>query len=361
MFPPEAEGGSGKRGMVTYGELMTRSVRRLVAAGVPEPHFDARALAEHFLGLSLTDYLMKMNLPADEENGADPARMAAFEAAMARRERREPLQHILGEAWLMGLPFVVNTDVLVPRPDTEILIGRALDIIREWERQAGRKLQTRTWPEEQAGRKLQTRTWPEEQAGGKLHTGTWPEEQAGGRMQAGTEQKTRAACRVLDLCTGSGCIAVSLKCGVPRIVCTASDLSEQALTIARDNARRNHAGIRFVRSDLLEAFRADERFDLVVSNPPYIPTGEITGLAPEVACFDPPEALDGGPDGLEFYRRICREVPGHLAGGGALAVEIGQGQAGAVSAMLETAGFSQVRVTKDLAGLDRVVEGVYNP
>jgi len=162
--------------------------------------------------------------------------------------------------------------------------------------------------------------------------------------------------RVLDLCTGSGCIAVSLaKLGSAKEVC-ASDLSEAALLVAKENARRNDAAITFYQSDLMKDVPGE--FDVIVSNPPYIPQGEAKNLAPEVTEYEPHMALFGGEDGLDFYKRIVSECYDRLTPGGVLIVEIGYDQGESVPELFRSAAFSEVTVRKDYAGLDRVVRGV---
>ena len=230
------------------------------------------------------------------------ARSARFEELVSRREGREPLQQILGTQEFMGLSFLVNRHVLIPRQDTETLVELVLK-----------------------------------------------------------EVKDREA-RILDLCTGSGCIAISLAVmGGYRDV-TAADLSEAALKVAAENAdhllqERRKEGCRFTlrRGDLFEALKPGERFDVLTSNPPYIPTEVVRGLEPEVKDHEPWIALDGTEDGLAFYRRIAHESKAWLNPGACIYLEIGYDQGEAVSRLLEAAGFCNIQVIKDLPGLDRVV------
>ena len=240
--------------------------------------------------------------PAEGGTEDFSARSARFEEFVSRREGREPLQQILGTQEFMGLSFLVNRHVLIPRQDTETLVELVLK-----------------------------------------------------------EVKDREA-RILDLCTGSGCIAISLAAlGGFRFV-AASDISQEALETARENAGRilgdggNESGkIRFRRSDLLDGFDREERFDVIVSNPPYIPSETIGGLEPEVREFEPRLALDGSADGLLFYRRLAGECGAFLNRGGRVYFEIGHDQGAAVSGLLEAHGFTDIKVRKDLAGNDRVV------
>ena len=164
--------------------------------------------------------------------------------------------------------------------------------------------------------------------------------------------------QVLDLCTGSGCILISLLKSCPGLKGTGCDISEKALKMARENGRRLQVEASWIQSDLFE--QISERFDLIVSNPPYIRTGVIEELQEEVRLHDPWIALDGKKDGLYFYRRIIAESTGYIRDNGAMMFEIGHDQAEDVVRLMEEAGYTQIRVKKDLAGLDRVVTGRYN-
>jgi release factor glutamine methyltransferase len=219
---------------------------------------------------------------------------------IAERGKRIPLQHLTGVQEFCGLEFVVSPAVLIPRQETELLVLRACGLL-----------------------------------------------------------ENREKARVLDLCTGSGCIAVSiahlLRGRTPEIRMTASDISAEALAVAGENARRNGTDITFVQSDLFE--NIEDGFDLIVSNPPYIKSSVIPSLMPEVREHDPAAALDGGEDGLYFYREISRRAPRHLSAGGWLMFEIGFDQAAEVSLLMEKSGFKDITVRKDLSGLVRIVEG----
>lgn len=222
---------------------------------------------------------------------------AAYEEAIARRSQRIPLQQITGSQEFMGLEFAVDEHVLVPRQDTEILVE---EVLRE------------------------------------LHDGM----------------------RILDLCTGSGCILISLLRYSNACQGVGTDISPMALEVARRNGEKILGGEReciFLESDLLA--QVEGRFDVIVSNPPYIQRGEIETLMPEVRDYEPELALDGGEDGLDFYRRIAQESPEYLHGGGRLYLEIGCDQGDAVQELLLRRGFREVNVVQDYAGLDRVVYG----
>ena len=218
-----------------------------------------------------------------------------YEIAIRKRAEHIPLQYIIGETEFMGLKFKVNSSVLVPRQDTETLVEEALKVVSP-------------------------------------------------------------GMRVLDMCTGSGCIIVSILHNVSKVEGFAVDISKQALNVAKENAKLNEVSVLFERSDLFD--NVTGTFDVIVSNPPYIPTEEIEKLMPEVKTFEPMEALDGKEDGLYFYRKIVAKCGDYLNPGGHILFEIGHDQGEAVSALLKEAGFAMVRVIKDLAGNDRVVTGV---
>jgi len=223
---------------------------------------------------------------------------AAYWDMLQKRAQGVPFHYIVGEKEFMSLPFFVDENVLIPRGDTEILAQQALDAIR-----------------------------------------------------------ALSYSNVLELCTGSGCIAVTLA-HYAGIGVTATDISPQALAVARANARRHHVSARicFYEGDLYEALPPGRRFQLIVSNPPYIPTGVLPNLPPDVGR-EPRLALDGGPDGLDFYRRIVTGSLLFLQPRGQLMVECGFDQGGDIARLLAAQGFTDVCVLKDLSGLDRVVTG----
>lgn len=217
-----------------------------------------------------------------------------FYATLEERLRHVPVQYITGEQDFCGLTFSVRQGVLIPRPETELLAEAVFRI-----------------------------------AEGK---------------------------RVLDLCTGSGCIAVTVaKLGKPGFV-AASDYSEEALAIARENALKADADVTFYCGDLFEA--VEGRYDIIVSNPPYIKSEVVETLMPEVRDYEPRMALDGRADGLYFYRRICKEAKNYLMPQGRLMFEIGHDQGNEVAELLSEEGYSGIEVRKDYAGLDRMVFAV---
>lgn len=226
-----------------------------------------------------------------EESMAEPD-MIRYRDLVTKRGERIPLQHLTGEQEFMGLDFHVNEHVLIPRQDTECLVERVLPYVD-----------------------------------GK---------------------------RVLDVCTGSGCIAIAIvKLGKPFIV-HGVDISEEALAVARQNATELNASVELFAGDLMTEI--DGQYDVIVSNPPYIPPSVIEGLMPEVRLHEPMLALDGGQDGLEFYRRIAEQAVTRLAPNGRLFLEIGCEQAVNVAEILQKQGYREVQVFQDLAGKDRIVQ-----
>ena len=219
-----------------------------------------------------------------------------YRASLVKRERRIPLQQITGEQEFMGLSFYVNEHVLIPRQDTEILVEETAKFLRD-------------------------------------------------------------GMQFLDLCTGSGCILLSLLHLKPGVEGTGVDLSPEALKVAEKNRERLGAKAALIQSDLFD--KIEGAFDVIVSNPPYIKRAEIETLMDEVRLHEPYMALDGHEDGLYFYREIAEEAPKYLRAGGGLFLEIGWDQGACVAELLREQGFADVKVVKDLAGLDRVVEGYY--
>ena len=266
-------------------EALKTAEQRLRA--VPDPRLDAEWLLSEVLGVSRLDMLL------NKRRELTQAEEAAYEALLARRENREPLQYILGSQSFMGFSFKTDSRALIPRFDTEALCEEAFKYVRP-------------------------------------------------------------GCRVLDLCTGSGALAAAIKRLCPGAEVTASDISEAALSLAKENAQRLKADIRFVQGDLFSPLEG-EQFSVIVCNPPYIPEALRGRLQAEVER-EPALALFAGEDGLDFYRRIAREAPAHLLPKGRLCLEIGDGQGDAVKALLAER-FKDIQVLNDLNGLPRVVSG----
>ncbi|MEZ5961304.1 MAG: peptide chain release factor N(5)-glutamine methyltransferase [Hyphomonadaceae bacterium] len=277
----------------TLVSLWTDVRKRLEAAGIDTPVLDARLLLEAGAGVS------RLEIVTDPRRSVTDAQVNAVNALTVRREAREPVSQIIGSKHFWTLDLAVDRNVLTPRPETEFVVEAGLQ-----------------------------ETLPAD-----------------------------APHRILDLGAGSGAIILALLKERPNATGIAIDISEGALEVVRLNAAALGIADRLEirQNDWAEGL--DERFDLVVSNPPYIRTGDIEGLAPEVARFEPWLALDGGEDGLVAYRIITAALPRLLKPGAAFALEVGLGQAEAVKGMAEAAGLSVGEPRRDLAGIPRVVVG----
>ncbi len=274
-----------------YAKLYQIGKEQLQKAGITDAELDARLLLEF---ICHTD---RNALYAHGDQEIEDEKMQDFLQLIEKRAVHIPLQHLTGEQNFMGLDFLVNEHVLIPRQDTEILVE---EIMRD------------------------------------LHDGI----------------------RILDMCTGSGCILLSLLHYSNDCSGVGADVSEDALAVARQNADRlAEKQAVFIQSDLFE--KVEGSFDLIVSNPPYIRSQEIAGLMPEVREHEPHLALDGKDDGLHFYREIIKGAMPHLKRGGQLFFEIGYDQGEAVQALLAANGYTEIAVVKDYAGLDRVVYGTF--
>ena len=280
----------------SLGSVMAHARRRLVAAGIESAEREARWLLEHALGLKGSSQLVDRARPLSADE------MAKVDAAVTRRTAREPLQYILGTQEFCGLEFEVNPAVLIPRPETELLVQ---EVIR------------------------------------RLPRGSRP--------------------TIVDVGTGSGCLAVTLSRAIPDATIYASDLSPQALQTAKRNARRHgvEAVIRWLEGDLLAALNGvccNGAVTAIVANPPYIRESEWTGLQPEVLDYEPRMALVAGAKGTELHERLLNEAASYLVAGGLLAMEIGQGQSAEILASIETMpAYERAQIVPDEAGIDRIV------
>lgn len=274
------------------------AVVRLAAAGIDSPRLDAEVLLAFCLSMTREQLMVSSAAPID------PPAAQRFEALLRRRLAREPIAYLTGKQEFWSLDFTVTPDVLIPRPDTERLVEVAL-----------------------------------------LLAAKFP---------------ASMPLRIADLCTGSGAVAVSLATELPAAQFYATDISPAALQIARGNAAAHQVAqrMKFCAGDLFDALAPEPAtsFDLIVGNPPYVRGSDLATLAPEVSRWEPRAALDGGADGLDFYRRIIAAAPAYLAAQGALALEIGAEMAGTVSAICaETGRYREVEVVQDYAGRDRVI------
>ncbi len=273
-----------------YGLLRELS-RAFRGEGIEEPEREAEILVCHALGISRTELYM-------DACHVDERALRVLDSLFRRRLRREPIEYLTGCAEFYGMRFRVGPGVLIPRPETEMLVEEAVRILNA---------------------------------------------------------RKSAAVDVLDICTGSGCIAAAIAAEVPSARVVATDISAAAIGYAVENARLNSAGnVVFVQGDLFDPVGGRD-FHIIVSNPPYVKSGDLAGLQREVSGYEPREALDGGEDGLGFYRRILEEAPQHLREDGVLLLELGAGQCGAVAGIASECGLRVARVLKDLAGIERVM------
>lgn len=273
---------------MTLGETLNKGKEVLKSAEIADYELDAWYLLEHVCKIDKSQYYVRSTEEIESE------KLQEYEVLLRKRAEHIPLQYITGTQEFMGLEFKVNSQVLIPRQDTETLVEEALKVLEP-------------------------------------------------------------GMSVLDLCTGSGCVIVSLLKHKEGLLGTASDISKQAILVAKENAKQNQVEVDFVSSDLFKSVTGT--YDMIISNPPYIPTDVIAELMPEVKNFEPIEALDGKEDGLYFYREIVSEAKEFLNSNGYLYFEIGHDQGGRVAAIMETNGYRNVRVVKDLSGNDRVVLG----
>jgi len=274
----------------TVLKVVRWTAEHLASRGVENGRLDAELLLTDLLGLDRVGLYLNFDRPLQEEE------LAAYRERVRRRARREPLQYIVGHTGFWTLELKVGPEVLVPRPDTEVLVEEALKYLPE------------------------------------------------------------GASRVLDVGTGSGCIALALACERPALAVCGLDRSPDALAVAEKNASANHLDgrVEWLTGDLNDLPAGP--WDMIVSNPPYIPHDDLDGLMPEVREYEPVAALDGGPDGLEAYRALVAQVES-LTTGGWLLVEVGVGQAEMVRALFADAGLVELFIREDYAGIPRVVGG----
>jgi release factor glutamine methyltransferase len=280
----------------TVARVLRWAAEDLARRGLNDsPRLDAELLLGHATGLD------RVRLIVDAARPLTPDELDRFRQLLVRRRRSEPVAYILGEREFYGLRFSVNQQVLIPRPDTEILVNVALERTRE-------------------------------------------------RHLFG---------RAVDVCTGSGCVAIAFAKERPTWHVTGSDISDGALEVARRNALKLGViwNIDFRHSDLLASIGAEHRYDLITANAPYVPDAELPTLAADIKNYEPAGALCGGPDGLSILRRLVKAAPAWLAAGGVLALEVGAGQAERVAKGLGAYGFAEVQRERDYGGIERVVSG----
>jgi release factor glutamine methyltransferase len=286
----------------SHATLIAEATEALAQAGIESARFEAQLLLAFALDVP------RAALIARTAPDPTPQQQRAFETLVQARVRRVPLAYLRGTQEFYSLPFVVTPATLIPRPESEMLVEFALE-----------------------------------------------------KMQNLSTTGASESIIIVDIGTGSGCLAVSIVKNAPAgslVRAIATDISWEALQIARYNASQNHLAdsVRFVQGNLCAGI---VRADLIVSNPPYIPTTEIPNLQPEVRDFEPRAALDGGPDGLNFYRRMAGAARQVLRPGGWLAVEVGRGQSAQVQAILRAEGCREVGARQDFAGIERLIYGQF--
>ena len=273
----------------SYRKLFTKALDLLKSSGIENVEYDIKAILTDTFGLDLNKFILDM----DNEFEPDKDLEAKYLSRIEKRKMHIPLQYIINKQNFYGLDFYVDESVLIPRYDTENIVDRIVKDCKE-----------------------------------------------------------NKCLSVLDLCTGSGCIAVSLKkCGFEKVY--AADISDKALAVAKHNSKLNNADIIFLQSDLYENFPKEIRFDIIVSNPPYISTDEIARIEKQVRDFEPKLALDGGRDGLDFYKKIINLSKNFLNNKGRLYLEIGYDQSKDVVDLAKKEGYDNIVIIKDLSGRDR--------
>jgi release factor glutamine methyltransferase len=281
----------------TIEDLVKWATDDFRARGIENPRLDAEVIVAWALGID------RVRIIIDGKRPLVPEELARLRDLVKRRRAREPVAYLRGEREFYGRRFLVDKRVLIPRPDTETLVDAGLERTRH----------------------------------------------------------VSMSMRALDLCTGSGCVAITLARQRPTSRVHATDLSADALAVAQENALRLGAyNVSLSQGDLFAALPRSWRFDLVTANPPYIPTADIAGLTADIRDFEPRIALDGGADGLDVLRRIVAEAPEWLVQGGVLAVEVGAEEARDVARSFEARGFREVVLTKDYGKIERVVSGIWH-
>ncbi len=297
----------------TIVELLRWTADYLRDKGVLEPRASAEVLLAHVLNLSRLDLYLRYDQPLS------PEELARFKSLVVRRRQGEPVAYLTGHREFWSLDFQVRSGVLIPRPETEILVASALEAARTM-----------------IGLEL------------------------GCQEPREFERQRKTVLWGLEIGVGSGAVVVALARELPQMAWLALDVSETSLTVARDNARRHGAAdrLRFVRSDLLSGLNPGPRFALLVANLPYVPRSQWEQLPREIRDFEPQEALLGGDDGLELIRTLTQEAHRYLRPGGCLALEVGEGQAGEVLELLrETGAYQGLETLADYQGIQRVLRG----
>lgn len=287
---------------MTWQALMKEELERLRQADIPEADSDIRLFAMDVAGCTYSTLILRMAEDATEEQAQK------LHAYVTERMTHKPCQYILGTQEFMGMEFATAPEVLIPRPETELLVEQACERLKKL---------------------IEKR-----------------------RKQTGDREL-----RVLDMCCGSGCIGISVAKLVPAVAVDLADISDAAITLTKKNRERLQADCMVIQTDLFA--QIEEKYDMIISNPPYIRTDEIPKLMAEVRDYEPHLALDGKEDGLYFYDKIIREAREYLYEDGYILFEIGQDQLDAVRGFLVENGYVDIEGMKDYAGLDRIVTARY--
>lgn len=290
---------SEEKKISTVGEALSWGVERLSKRSIPDPANEAEYLLTHLLNCKRHELFL------NSARALAPEESLKFRGYIQRRLRREPAQYITGEVEFRGLMLKVTHATLIPRPETELIVDEALE-------------------------------------------------------KASTHGPGKKNTAIIDLCTGSGCLAVAAAKELPGAMVYATDISNEALTVAEENAMRNGVGarVRFLKGDLFSPFMEsgiEVMADIIITNPPYVAKADFENLPPEVKDHEPADALYGGVDGLNFYRRILKDAPDYLSPGGFLIMELGWGQSGKVARLAEENGsYRDIEIKKDYSGIDRI-------
>lgn len=280
--------------MQTVGKVRAWAVEEFKKSGMQSPELSADLLLAFVLSCD------RVRILSHPEELLSDEQWSRFQKLVSRRLGGEPLQYLRGEQEFFGLPFEVTPDVLIPRPETEILVEKAIQLI---------------------------------------------------------QQHAPLGCRFLDVGTGSGCIAITIAHEVPSAIPFATDRSMPALRVASRNAGRHHTAVQFVQTNLLDCFPLRPCFDFILSNPPYVALEECDTLPSEVRNYEPHDALFGGESGLDVYHRLIPEAPSRLRTGGFLLVEAGAGQSESIGQLMEQSGMTLVEIIEDLIGIPRCLVG----
>ncbi|MDQ7786194.1 MAG: peptide chain release factor N(5)-glutamine methyltransferase [Thermodesulfovibrionales bacterium] len=295
---------------MNFLDVLKQTKEYLEKSGMDSPAKEAEIIISHYMNTDRA--VLYRDNPAVKNDIVESIRLLS-----TRRARREPLQYILGSVEFCGLQLKIGQGVLIPRPETEMLVEEAINLL--------------------------------------AHVSPHNENLFPHPLSA---KRRGWRGNILDLCTGSGCIALALATAFPHAQIWGTDTSTVALEYAKENSVLNNIqNVEFIRGNLFEPLGENRRFDLIISNPPYIKHDDLKNLQPEIRIWEPGEALDGGEDGLDYYRAILTKAKYHLKKEGLIMLEMGIGQADAVRQMAAMGGFIDISLRKDYAGIERILIG----